>query len=87
MSAVLTDQQAKLFLAANLRRLIAARGLSLRALGRMIGESPMRLSNISRGAVIPDVACVSRIAEALDVSIEALLRPCEEKSSTSVDTL
>lgn len=87
MSVVLTDDQAKVFLAANLRRILAARKLSLRALGRLINETPMRLSNISRGAVIPDVACVSRIAEALDVSIEALLRPCEEKTSSTVDTL
>ena len=84
---MLTDDQAKVFLAANLRRILIARKLSLRALGRLINETPMRLSNISRGAVIPDVACVSRSAEALDVSIEALLRPCEEKTSSTVDTL
>lgn len=72
---MLTDAEAKSFLAANLVRLLRNRGISQNALAQLAGETPMRISTICRGTHIPDVACVARIAEALDVSIDALLRP------------
>ena len=78
---MLTDQEAKTFLAGNLTRMLRDRGMSLRALARLTNETPMRLSNAARGATIPDVACVSRIAEALGVSIEDLIAPISQHSA------
>lgn len=80
---MLTDDQARHFLAANISRILRERQMSLRALARATSETPMRLSNISRGVSIPDVACVSRIAEALSVSIDDLLRPVAETANVA----
>lgn len=77
---MITDEQAKSFLAVNLTRILRNRGLSQNALARMTNESPMRISTICRGTNVPDIACVARIAEALDVSIDALVRPVEAKA-------
>lgn len=81
---MITDKQAASYFAANLLRLLKSRELSIRALARMTGDSPMRISNATRAQHVTDIACAARIAEALDVSLDALLRqPAENLSHAS----
>lgn len=56
-----------------LRQLRGERGLSLRALGARSGLSPSFLSQIERGVADPSITSLRRLAEALNISILALL--------------
>ncbi|WP_210479406.1 XRE family transcriptional regulator [Naasia sp. SYSU D00948] len=56
------------------------RGLSLRALAERVDLSVGLLSNIERGATSPSIAALTRIAEALDQPVSALLAPAELRS-------
>lgn len=80
MIDVITDRQAADNLAFNVRRLCAKHGVSLRALAVAIGETPMRMSNISRGKYVADIAVAARIAEHFETTVDLLLKPSEEKS-------
>ena len=80
---MLTDNDAASFVAANLRRLLESRGLSMRGLARLTGDTPMRISDIASGRHVPSIGVVHRIAEALDVTIDALVRPVAEKKNSA----
>ncbi len=67
------------------RRVRAAResrGLSLRALARSLGVSAATLSELETGKTRMSVVRLSRIATALDRSIEEILRPEEPPTTT-----
>jgi transcriptional regulator with XRE-family HTH domain len=59
-------------LGARVRELRQARGLTLKALGRLAGLSHPFLSQLERGLARPSVGSVERIAQALDVPVSAL---------------
>ena len=61
------------FAAANLNRLITERDLSFRKLGEMAGVPYRTIHNFARGVNDPSLSVVLKIADALDVPLDALL--------------
>lgn len=70
---MITDDQAKALVSANITRLLAARGWKQRDLAEATGENDMTISRIVRGSNVPGVGLISRIADALNVSVDELL--------------
>lgn len=88
MIAVVTDDVAKKNLAANIKRLLAARGISMRELARLTGESAMTISHICGETRMPGAGIVLRIAEALDVNMDRLFdEPPESTPETRTKKL
>lgn len=82
---MLTDDQTRRNIATNLRRILAARGISQRKLAELTGEPVMNISRAVRGENVANVAMIARIAEALDVSIDRLVsQPSSENIPNSV---
>jgi transcriptional regulator with XRE-family HTH domain len=80
MSTVLTDTEAKTIIGENVSRFLAARGWSQAKLAVETKENEMTISRVVRGKNVPGAGLLSRIAEALNVSTEDLLRAPERKS-------
>lgn len=80
MKPVLTDNEIRENLAANMRRLISDRRLSQMELSRRTGETQPTISNILRGKHLPSAGIVFRLAEAFDVSVDRLLSAAPEAS-------
>lgn len=72
MIAMESDRTIGLNVAANLRRILAARGMSQSALARQIDAKQSTINTICIGRSCPQVGILARIAEVLDVSIDAL---------------
>jgi len=70
-----TDEEVKQNLAANILRILEARGWDQPMLAEATGEWLSTINRICRGENLPRVGVVSRIAEALDVSIDRLIAP------------
>lgn len=68
------EDAAKEALAGNVRRLRLARGMSLRDLAETTGSSKALLSQIERGVANPTIGVLTRIADALDVTLHELVR-------------
>lgn len=69
----MTDEQAKDRVAANVQTLLERRGLSGRALARLTGDSAMRISDVIRGEHVPNIGVLTRIAAALDTTVDYLV--------------
>ena len=67
----------------NLSRELDSRGISLRTLAKAIGVTPGAVSNYSRGA-LPGLDVAAKIAEHLNVSLDALVWGHEGKSTPSI---
>lgn len=78
-----TDGEVKSNVSANLQRLLRDRGLTRTALSQMTGDPLMTISVIVAGKHVPNVALLSRIADALDVSIDRLISAPPEKMSAA----
>lgn len=79
---MLTDEEIKLNIAANSQRLLAARDWSQKELAEAANVPQMTVSVIVRGSHMPGVGILSRIAEALDVTIDRLIAsPPDHKNS------
>lgn len=79
MSTVLTDDDAKSLISANVKRLLDERDMSQAELARATGESTARISQMIHGQKLPSAAFLARIAEALEVAADELLSPPEKK--------
>lgn len=77
MSTVVEDEEGKRNIAANLTRILEERGMSQRALAAATGDSPMRISHYVNGKTQPVASALSRIAEALGVTMESLVSSIE----------
>jgi len=73
MSTVITDTQAKTAIAANVRRLLAEKGITQSDLCRLTGDNAMRVSYMIRGIKEPSASFLARVAEALGVKSDDLL--------------
>ena len=71
---MINDDAAKRILSANLSRLLDERGMSQQQLADATGENKMTISRIVRGIHVPGLGLASRIAEALGIHIDDLLR-------------
>lgn len=79
----MTDKEALRRLAANLRTKRQAAGLSMSALARQIGDYPATIKRIEDEVSQPGVGLLTRIAEALSVTVNDLLddtrRPADRR--------
>lgn len=81
---MISDDQLRQNIAANLQRLLETRGLTRSALARLTGDSLMTISVTVAGKHVPGTGVVARIAEALDVSVDRLVNaPPEQLSKVS----
>jgi transcriptional regulator with XRE-family HTH domain len=79
----MSDEMAKRVLAANIQARLATLGMSQRALARETGDALMTINGVVRGQHMPGAGLLTRIADALDTSIEGLLTPRKRKSQKS----
>lgn len=81
MSTVITDEDARANISANIKAILRQRDLSQYWLARVSGENQMTVSRIARGIVMPGAAVLHRIAEALGVSSDFLISHRQQKKS------
>ena len=70
---MLTDDQAKRLIAANVQRLMDEKGMNQTQLAEATGESCARVSMMVRGVKTPSAPFLHRIAEALEVTVDEIL--------------
>lgn len=84
-TTVLTDDEAKEYVAANVVRLMNAKGLSQSDLARLCKVNFMAISRMARGTNLPPAWLLSRVAEVLKVSVDDLLAdPAPGKKSGKI---
>ena len=79
MSTVITNDQAKVNIGANVSRILDQKEWSQSDLARATGENVMTISHLTRGARLPSAALLARVAEALGVTSESLLSEPPER--------
>jgi transcriptional regulator with XRE-family HTH domain len=77
---VVTEQDARQNISANLRRILHDRGIKQTDLARMSGEPDMAISRLLRGQNTPTATLLAHVAEALDVSMDRLMSPPPKKN-------
>jgi transcriptional regulator with XRE-family HTH domain len=75
MEEMLTDDDVRVNVAANLKRLLAEREISQSQLARLTGDTQANISHICAGRHVAGAAVLARIADALDTSIDFLVAP------------
>jgi transcriptional regulator with XRE-family HTH domain len=84
MIAMLTIDEAKANISANVRRILKARGMTVMNLAKLTKEPQNSVYRVVRGDNEPGAVLLARIAEALDVSVDRLLSfPEKSKKSGS----
>ena len=71
---MITTEEATSNVGHNVQRIMRERGLTQRDLSRRAEIPEMTISRIIRGQNEPGIGAVARIAEALDVMVDVLLR-------------
>lgn len=71
---MITDSEAKAWVAQNVNRLLGERGRSAYWLMKTLGAKQGTIYPVVRGEVLPSVAMTARIAEALSVTVDELLK-------------
>lgn len=79
MSTVIDNDTAKAYISANVKALLAERGMSQAELSRKTGDLEMTISQLVRGIQCPSAALLARVAEALDTTADDLLAEPEPK--------
>ena len=69
---------------AKLRRARKMRGLTQGQLSKRIGADVQRISRYERGVLVPTTKLIVRLAEALDVNLDYLLRDGEEHAAGAI---
>ncbi|WLD11858.1 helix-turn-helix domain-containing protein [Planctellipticum variicoloris] len=69
----MTDDEVKEHLSANLQRLLSLRGWTGVKLAQESGESQPTISRLLHGDHVPKVGTLTRVAAALDTSVDYLL--------------
>lgn len=72
---MITDDQAKANISANLSRILRERGMSQPDLAAKTGIPVMTINRVIRRIHVPSSAYLARISEALDVSMDRLIAP------------
>ena len=71
----MSDEEVKKVFAENMRHAMQLRGVSQATLSRITKESEARLSHYRNGLKIPGIGVATRIAEALETTLDELLKP------------
>ena len=71
---MISDAEVKSHLSENLKRILSGRGLSGRWLMQQVGLKEGTFYPVYNGEVVPGVAVTKRIADALGVTVDDLLR-------------
>lgn len=74
----MTDKQAMRRIAVNVKRLRTQKGLSMGQLARLIDDYPPAIKRIEDEQNMPGVGLLTRIAEALGVTVNDLLEAPEQ---------
>ena len=77
----MTDNEAKDRVAANVRQLLERRAMSGRALARLTGDTAVRINDVIRGEHTPNIGVLTRIAAALDTTVDFLVMHEPEDST------
>jgi transcriptional regulator with XRE-family HTH domain len=81
--ANVTDDEARLRVAANVQQMLVAREMSGRALARLTGDTPVRINDVIRGEHVPNIGVLTRIAAALQTTVDYLVM--HEPENSTVD--
>lgn len=81
MNTVLTDNEAKAVISANVKRLLGERNMSQAELARATEEDTAKISQMIHGKKLPSAGFLARIAEAFGVAADDLLAFAEKKSA------
>lgn len=73
MSTVVSDDEAKVNIASNVKRRMGELGISQAELARATGENEMRISSVVRAVHAPTAGFLARLAEALECSVDDLI--------------
>lgn len=84
---IVTNEDAKSIVAQNVRRLAEKRGFTCRSLAAATGDNAMRISDVMRGAHEPKIGVLTRIAEALDTTVDYLITPSESQSEKNLESV
>ena len=77
MSTVITNDEAKRRIGANVTRIMGERSVSQADLSRITEENEMTISRVVRGKHVPNSALLHRLSEALQVTTDELLAPIQ----------
>lgn len=72
---MITDAELKRSLARNLKRNLKSQGITPYRLAKMVEEPQTSVYRIVRGENVPNAVLLARMAEALGVTIDSLLKP------------
>jgi len=81
MSTVPTDEQAARNVAANLKDILDERQISRRQLARLTGDDHMTINRLCTAETQPTIGVLTRVADALQTSIDRLTAPPREEIS------
>ena len=73
IASVISKEEAKARISANVDRLCQERGLSWYRLSQLVGVSDQQIANICNGRHEPTASLLNRIAEALECSMDDLM--------------
>lgn len=77
---MLTDEQRKAIVSANLKRLVADRGISQRQLAELTGYGVMTINDAINGKKMPGGGLIANLAEALKTTTDEILGTSKKKS-------
>ena len=80
---MMSNEEAAKNIAANVEKLLGSLGWSVRKLSRMTGDPHMSVVNALSGAHVPNAGILARIAEALNVSTDELVRGRKKSRRTA----
>ena len=74
----MTNEETKRVLASNVRRLMEKEALSCRQLAQRTGDSYVTIHRLLHADHVPGIGIVTRVASALDTSVDYLLKNPDE---------
>lgn len=77
---MLSDDQIKQYVSANVREILAENSWRQSDLARATGENEVRISDVCRGISVPGAGFLSRLAEALGTTADELMSDPRKKS-------
>lgn len=75
---MISNEKMAKVLAANVRQILAERRMSIREVAAITNDSHTSIANILAGKHVPNIALVSRLAEALNMPIDGLIKEKEK---------